>query len=95
MIDDELMEQYLDDDTEKTAEQKETDAFMAKLEDAKSIIDSEGGFAGLCQHCLDTQKVYIRRDDGYEGIQYRIENELPQIVRCFHGDVEEGMDFPF
>lgn len=98
MIADELMEQYLEDDEpikEKTQDEKDAEAFMKKLEDSKSIIQTEGGFAGLCEHCLGTEKAYItKRSDDYEGIQYRIDNEIQQIVKCFCDGIEEEQ-YPF
>lgn len=98
MIEDELMEQYIEDDApihEKTQDEKDAESFMTKLEESRVLIQAEGGFAGLCEHCFGTEKQYVnKRSDGYEGIQYRVDNEITQILKCFCGELPEEQ-FPF
>lgn len=98
MIDEALMAQYVEMEeaemAEKTQAELDAEAFTKKLAESKLLIEAEGGNAGLCTFCFGTSKLYIQRADGYEGIQYKVDNEIPSIQKCLHGkDITE--DFPF
>ncbi len=89
MIDEALMAQYVEMEeaemAEKTQAELDAEAFAKKLADSKGLIEAEGGDAGLCSFCFGTDKLYIQHEDGYDGIQYKVDNEIPSIQRCLHG----------
>jgi hypothetical protein len=96
MIDDDLMGKYIevDESEEKQIAQSEADAFMKRLQESKAIIEAEGAHTGLCEFCYGTDYLYTRIADDYEGIQFRIDNEIKTFMTCFHGN-KIDKEFPF
>ena len=82
-----------------TNEEKELDDKIAKdffdlLEEARKLLSTEGGEVGLCEYCLGSDRVYIKKD-GYTGVQGKEDNKIVTTIKCFHDAEATGEDLPF
>lgn len=83
-----VIEDWVDEQVEKEDEaitQEEVDQFLVQLEEAKKILRTKGRLVGLCQMCLDTNTLTMENDEGYTGLQYKVDNEMPILLKCTHG----------
>lgn len=65
--------------------QEDVDQFLIQLEEAKKILQTKGHHVGLCEMCLDTGTLTMENEEGYTGLQYKVDNEIPILLRCTHG----------
>ncbi len=98
---DELEERLAIIEESRTLEEIEIDGFRAKLSAAKALLTEQGEHVGLCDFCLGSDKLIHNKSilvenelTDYEGIQYKVDNEIPTFEICFHGkDISEDFNF--
>lgn len=81
-------------DEEKKEDNESAEGFLTMLEKVRELLSAEGGDVGLCQHCMDTNRVFVQKG-AYTGVEGREDNKIITTEKCFHDAGAEDDSFSF